>query len=107
HGQPAEAPGRLALVTVFQFMADLSDQQAAHAVRARIDWKCALRLELTDPGFDSSVLGEFRVRLLAGQAEQRLVTALLEGAKAHGWVQAKARQRRDATDVLAAVRTLN
>jgi transposase len=51
-GQPAEAPGRLALVTVLQFMEALSDRQAADAVRARIDWKYALGLELTDSGFD-------------------------------------------------------
>jgi transposase len=107
HGQPAEAPWRLALVTVFQFMEGLSDRQAAHAVRTRIDWKYALRLELTDPGFDYSVLSEFRTRLLAGQAEQRVLTTLLETAKAHGWVQAKGRQRTDSTHVLAAVRTLN
>jgi transposase len=72
HGQPAETPWRLALVTVFQFMQGLSDRQAAHAVRTRIDriaWKYALRLELTDPGFDYRVLSEFRTRLLAGQAE--------------------------------------
>jgi transposase len=107
HGQPAEAPWRLALVTVFQFMEDLSDRQAAHAVRTRIDWKYALRLELTDPGFDFSVLSEFRARLLAGQAEQRLLTTLLAVAKTHGWVRAKGRQRTDSTHVLAAVRTLN
>jgi len=107
HGQPAETPWRLALVTVFQFMEGLSDRQAAHAVRTRIDWKYALRLELTDPGFDYSVLSEFRTRLLAGQAEQRLLTVLLEAAKTHGWVRAKGRQRTDSTHVLAAVRTLN
>lgn len=107
HGQPAEAPWRLALVTVFQFMEGLSDRQAAHAVRSRIDWKYALHLELTDPGFDFSVLSEFRARLLAGQAEQRVLTTLLEVAKAHGWVQAQGRQRTDSTHVLAAVRTLN
>ena len=55
HGQPAEAPWRLALVTVFQFQEGLSDRQAAEAVRARIDWKYALSLELTDTGFDASV----------------------------------------------------
>jgi transposase len=107
HGHPAEAPWRLALVTVFQFMEDLSDRQAAHAVRTRLDWKYALRLELTDPGFDFTVLSEFRARLLAGQAEQRLLIRLLEVAKAQGWVQARGRQRTDATHVLAAVRTLN
>ena len=37
-GQPAEAPGRLALATVLQFMEGLSDRQAADAVRGRIDW---------------------------------------------------------------------
>ncbi len=59
-GQPAEAPGRLALATVLQFMECLSDRQAADAVRARIDWKYALGLELTDCGFDHTVLSEFR-----------------------------------------------
>jgi hypothetical protein len=63
-GQPAEAPWRLALVTVLQFVENLSDRRAADAVRARIDWKYALGLEQTDPGFDSSVLSEFRTRLV-------------------------------------------
>src|SRR6266849_9297062 len=59
-GQPAEAPAHLALVTIMQFAEGLSDSQAADAVRGRIDWKYALALELTDPGFDASVLCEFR-----------------------------------------------
>jgi transposase len=65
-GQPAEAPWRLALVSIMQFMEGLSDRQAADAVRGRIDWKYALGLELTDAGFDASVLSEFRTRLLEG-----------------------------------------
>src|SRR5262249_26362071 len=68
-GQPAMAPACLARVTVMQFAEGLSDRQAAKAVRGRIDWKYALGLELTEPGFDASVLSEFRPRLLAGQAE--------------------------------------
>ena len=40
-GQRAEAPWRLALVTVVQFAEGLSDRQAAEAVRGRIDWKYA------------------------------------------------------------------
>jgi transposase len=93
-GQPAEAPWRLALVTVFQFMEDLSDRQAAQAARRCFDWKYALGLELTDPGFNFSVLSEFRSRVLAGQAEQRLLTTLLEQCKHKGW-----RNRRwEATD---------
>lgn len=67
-GQPAEAPWRLALITMLQFLENLSDRQAADAVRGRIDWKYLLGLELTDAGFDASVLSEFRSRLGAGHA---------------------------------------
>src|SRR6476646_6630199 len=41
-GRPAEAPWRLAVVTVLQTIEQLTDRQAAEAVRARIDWKYAL-----------------------------------------------------------------
>ena len=68
-GRPAEAPAQLALITVMQFAEGLSDAQAAEAVRARIDWKYTLALELSDPGFDASVLSEFRQRLITGHAE--------------------------------------
>ena len=77
-GQPGLAPWRLALVTIMQFRETLADRQAAEAVRARIDWKYLLGLELTDPGFDFSVLSEFRDRLLAGEAEERLLDKVLE-----------------------------
>jgi transposase len=74
HGQPAEAPWRLAVITVLQFAEMLSDRQAAEAVRARLDWKYLLGLPVEDPGVDASVLCEFRARLLGGGAEQRLDT---------------------------------
>src|SRR5947209_14600985 len=69
-GQPAEAPWRLALVCVMQFREGLSDRQAADAVRGRLDWKYLLGLQLSDPGFDSSVLSEFRQRLLTNEKER-------------------------------------
>src|SRR5215204_4772329 len=106
-GQPALAPWRLALVTVMQFAENLPDRRAADAVRARIDWKYALGLELTDPGFDFSVLSEFRARLLEGGAEQMLLERMLERFGERGWVKARGRQRTDSTHVLAAVRVLN
>jgi transposase len=106
-GQPAEAPARLAWVTVLQFVENLSDRPAADAVRGRIDWKYLLGLELTDCGFDRSVLSEFRARLTAGQAEQRLLDTLLTQLQALGLLKARGRQRTDSTHVLAAVRTLN
>jgi transposase len=55
-GQPALSPWRLALVTIMQFAENLTDRQAADAVRSRIDWKYALGLQLIDPGFNYSVL---------------------------------------------------
>src|SRR6516165_9755830 len=85
HGQPAEAPWRLALVTIFQFMEHLTDRQAADAVRSRLDWKYALSLELTDPGFDHTVLSEFRSRLIQGTAELRLLDLLLQRCQEGGW----------------------
>src|SRR5262245_51074502 len=106
-GQPAEAPWRLALVAIFQFAEGLADRQAANAVRGRIDWKYALRLPLDDPGFDASVLCEFRGRLLAGNTERRLFDTLLAQLKAHGFVKAHGRQRTDSTHVLAAIHVLN
>ena len=76
-GQPGLAPWRLALVTIMQYMENLSDRQAAEAVRARIDWKYVLGLELSDEGFHYSVLSEFRSRLIAGGAEQKLLDEVL------------------------------
>ena len=105
-GQPAETPWRRALVTIMQYGEGLTDRQAADAVRTRIDWKYVLSLELTDPGFDFSILSEFRSRLLAHEAERRLFDLLLEQCRVHGWIKARGQQRTDSTHVLAAVRTL-
>src|SRR3712207_3686476 len=106
-GQPGLPPWRLALVTVFQFLEHLSDRQAAEAVRARIDWKYALGLELTDPGFHFSVLSEFRARLVAGGAESLLLDRMLERFKARDLIKARGKQRTDSTHVLAAVHSLH
>lgn len=84
-GQPAYEPWRLAIVTVLQYAEGLTDRQAANAVRERIDWKYALGLELTDPGFDFSVLSEFRTRLIDSQQETLLLDRLLEVCKQRGW----------------------
>src|SRR5512134_601577 len=106
-GQPALPPWRLALITIFQFLEHLSDRQAADAVRARIDWKYALGLELADPGFHFSVLTEFRARLIAGQAEHLLLDRMLERFRARGLVKVRNKQRTDSTHVLAAVHDLH
>src|SRR5262244_2119016 len=106
-GQPAEAPARLALATVLQFVEGLSDRRAADAVRGRIDWKYALGLELTDPGFDATVLVEFRIRLNASDQARLLFETLLERLREAKLVKARGRQRTDSTRVLAGVQAYN
>src|SRR4051812_40211870 len=106
-GRPGLSPGQLALVSVLQFAENLSDRAAANAVRTRIDWKYALGLELDDPGFDHSVLCEFRARLACGNAADRLLQVMLDRLVEAGLLKAGGRQRTDATHVLAAARRLS
>ncbi|MCX5536551.1 IS1182 family transposase [Streptomyces sp. NBC_00006] len=106
-GRPGLSPGQLALVSVLQFTENLSDRAAANAVRTRIDWKYALGLELDDPGFDHSVLCEFRARLAEADAADRLLQVMLHRLTEAGLLKSRGRQRTDATHVLAAVRTLS
>jgi len=106
-GQPAVRPWRLALVTIMQFAENLTDRQAADAVRDRITWKYALSLSLTDIGFDFSVLCEFRQRLLDHDAGQRVLNVMLTYFAERGWLKARGKQRTDSTHILTAVRRLN
>jgi transposase len=106
-GKPGISPGQLALVTVLQFVENLTDRQAADAVRGRIDWKYALSLELTDPGFDHTVLTGFRQRLIDHGLEEKVLDLLLARLAELGMVKAGGRQRTDSTHVLAAVRAVN
>lgn len=103
-GQPAFSPWRLALVCVMQYIEEMTDRQAADAVRGRIDWKYALSLELTDPGFDFSILSEWRARLIATESEQKLLDIVLKRFKEKGWLKERGKQRTDSTHVLAAIR---
>ncbi|MGH3324473.1 MAG: transposase, partial [Streptomyces sp.] len=105
-GKPAWSPGRLALVLVLQFVEGLTDRQAAEAVRARIDFKYALGLDLDDPGFDFSVLSEFRDRLVEAEAGRRVLDGILAAAGGKGLVKTAGRARTDSTHVLSSAREL-
>src|SRR5436309_1851561 len=106
-GRAAEAPWRLALVTVLQALEGLSDRQAAEYVRTRIDWRYALALPLDDPGFDFSILSDFRQRLLSAGAQELILEPILQVCRERGWLKARGKQRTDATAVLARVRALS
>lgn len=106
-GQPAAAPWRLMLISVMQYAENLTDRQAADAVRGHIAWKYALSLELEDPGIDASVLSEFRDRLLCVPEPLAWLDRLLELCEQKGLLQRHGKQRTDSTYVLAAIRVLN
>jgi transposase len=106
-GRPGISPAQLAMVSVLQFCENLTDRQAADAVRGQLDWKYCLGLELEDPGFDFSVLSEFRGRLIAGGADRLVFDLLLARFIERGLVAAGGRQRTDSTHVLGRIRELN
>jgi transposase len=106
-GRPGWSPSRLALVTVLQRAEKLTDRLAADAVRMRIDWKYLMGLPLDDPGFDDSVLSEFRGKVADAGLEQAALDALLDRLAADGLVTADGKQRTDSTHVVAAVAALN
>lgn len=105
-GPPALSPGCLATVCILQFVEDLSDRQAADAVRSRIDWKYLLGLPLDDPGFDASELSTFRRRVIDGGAARQLFERVLTLADEQGLLTPE-QQRTDATHVLGAIHHLN
>jgi transposase len=107
-GRPVEvALWRLALVMVMPYIEGLTDRQAADAVRRCMDWKYALSLDLTDPGFDFTLLHDSRHRLLSHEVGQRVLDTFLAACKVRGWIKAWGTQRTDSTHVLAAIRTLH
>ena len=106
-GKPALSPNWLALLTVFQFMENLPDREAADAVRACLDWKYALHLSLEDSGFDASVLSEFRGRLAQHALAQEMFERVLKRLQGLGLLQTGGKPRTDATAVLAATQLLN
>lgn len=106
-GKPGWSPGRLAVITAFQMAENLTDVQAAEAVRLRLDWKYALGLGLADLGFDASVLSEFRARVVEHGLEERALDLLVAKLVDRGLLRAGGKQRTDSTHVISAVRDLN
>jgi len=106
-GPAGWSPGRLALVTVFQMTENLTDRQAAEAVRDRLSWMYALGLDLADTGFDHSVLSQFRTRVVEHGLEEKVLDLLLSRLVELGLLAAGGKARTDSTHVVSAVRDLN
>lgn len=95
------------LVLLLQFTENLTDAQAAEATAERIGWKYALGLRLEDSGFDSSVLSEFRARLVEHELSLLAFDRILQRCRELGLVKAGGKARTDCTHVISAVRDLN
>ena len=106
-GRPGIHPLILMLVLIFQFVEDVPDRLAAEMAVMRLDWKYALRQELTWSGFHYSDLCNFRKRLVANHAWHRVFEQVLSYLQTHGYVQAKGKQRTDSTAVLGQVARLS
>jgi transposase len=98
-GQPAQAPWRLAVVCLVQYIEELTDRQAADAVRSPMDRKYWLGLDLSAPGFDFRVLCAFGSRLVDHQAEHRLFELLGAKLREQGYLKKRGPQRTDSTHV--------
>lgn len=106
-GKPGWSPGRLCLITVLQKVGNLTDRQAADEVRENLAWKYALGLALDDPGFDHTVLSEFRTRVVEHHLEEEVLDLLLNQLREHNLVDSGGKQRTDSTHIVSAVRDLN
>ncbi len=105
-GRPAWSPAGPALVSVFQFVEGLTDRQAAEAVRARIAFKYAPGLQPDDPGFDFSVLSEFRDRLAGTDGGRRVMDGVLAAAREKGLLKSAGRARTDSSHVVSSAHEL-
>jgi transposase len=106
-GRPGLSAALLAMVTVLQFLHNLSDREAAEAAADRISWKYALGAEVDAAGFDASVLTEFRGRLAVDGRADALLDTVLDRLKDAGLLRGGGRARTDSTHVIAGVRKLN
>ncbi|WP_425275941.1 transposase [Streptomyces africanus] len=105
-GRLSLSPAQLATVCVPQFLLNLSDRQAAQAVRCRIDFTYALAMELDDLSFHYSVLTDFRDRRSRDDRADRLLSLALKRMRDVGVVTERGKRRTDSTQVLAAARDL-
>jgi transposase len=97
----------LFLITVFQYLENLSDSQAAAAVLNRVDWKYALHLPLISLGFDQKELEQYHRKLLTDPKVLLYLDGLLERVRDLYDSPPRDPEKVDTTSMLDAVRALN
>jgi transposase len=107
HSEPNVTIPLLFLVTVFQYLENLSDSQAAAAVLSRVDWKYALHLPLISLGFDQTALDDYHRKLLTDPVVLQYLNGLLDRVRNLYEPPHSDPQKVDAASMLEAVHTLN
>lgn len=105
--EPHIAIPLLFLITIFQYLENLSDSQAAAAVLNRVDWKYALHLPLISLGFDQEELERYHRKLLADPAVLQCLNGLLERVRTLYDSPPRDPKKVDAASMLEAVHMLN
>ncbi len=106
-GRGAICPIKLSLVTVFQYLENLPDREAARRAVTGIDWKYALHVPLTWRGFHFSDLSNFRQRLLENKVEQLIFDKVIHWVRSLGFVKKHGKQRSDSSHVLGCVERMS
>src|SRR5713226_979263 len=106
-GRPGINAVVLALITIFQFLEKLPDRAAASMAVMRLDWKYALRQEVSWRGFHYSDLCNFRKRLLAHGREGVVFERILAYLRERGYVKGGGKQRTDSTHIVGQVMDLS
>ena len=70
-------PSVLTIILILQMIEGLTDEQAANAIRERVDWKYALHLPLVNNGMDAKWLCQFRREVIHDQAARTVFEAVL------------------------------
>jgi transposase len=106
-GRSAFEYSTLPLITFFQFMERLTDNQAIDALRTRTDWKYALHLSLLSGILHETALCQFRQRVICDPASQSEFQKLVDRLVGLGPLPSPAFQKSSAEEVIDSVCTFN
>jgi IS5 family transposase len=104
-GRPSVPADVVATVMVLQALENLSDRDAAGALRTNIAWKVAAGLAIDDGGIHYSVLTYWRTRLRQSEAPERIFDAVRSVIDATGVLKGRRRRALDSTLLDDAVAT--
>lgn len=104
-GRPSTPAGVMASAMILKELEDLSDREAADALRTNLKWKVACGLPLDHGGVHYSVFTYWRQRLARSESPDRIVDAVRHVVDATGVLSGRKRRALDSTLLDDAVQT--